>query len=821
MDNRREFLKKTLLLSGAAGMATLPPSILKALSIDPDAGSTYLDAEHIVILMQENRSFDHVFGTLRGVRGYNDPRAITLPNKNKVWLQTSAKGETYAPFRLDIKNTKITWMGSLPHSRKSQTGARNDGRYDNWIEAKKSEDVDYADLPLTMGYYTRKDIPFYYALADSFTVCDQHFCSSLTPTDPNRLYFWSGTVRAKLEEDSRAFIDNDDIEKGVEWRTFPELLEQHNVSWKIYQNELSVDGGFTEEEDEWLSNFADNSMEFFNQYNVKLSKRYIDYLPEKIAKLEKAIEDLQTKAQSLPAGSKDLKDAQKYLRDLEADLTSIKEDLVNCTTEKFESLSAFQKIIHEKAFAVNSGDPYQHELTPLDYLDGDIQREINIPKGDVLHRFRQDVQNKALPTVSWLVAPETFSDCPGEPWIGAWYLSEVMDILTQNPEVWKKTIFILTYDENDGYFDHVPPFTAPDYRVPESGQVSDGIDTRLDHVKLEKDIPGSIGLGFRVPMIIASPWSRGGLVNSQVFDHTSCIQFVEHFINKKFGKNIKETNITPWRRTVCGDLTSVFRQFKGDKIQGLPFIKKDPFIESLHKAKFKNVPSDHKPLSPEEIKQINSAPEASPFMQQQEKGIRTACAIPYEIYADGNYHPKNKTFEIITGAGNHLFKDSAAGCPFIVYARNYRSRDFSVRNYAVTAGDRLADSWQVPDFDNHQYHLQVYGPNGFFREFKGNDQDPYLDISVAHLPNGNAAITFKNTSSKNIQVEIASLSYHHGKVIKEINAQENVVVVPFDLTKSFAWYDFSIKVPGNYLFEKRFAGHVETGRVSKSDPAMS
>ena len=273
MDNRREFLKKTLLLSGAAGIATLPSSILKALSIDPDSGSTYLDAEHIVLLMQENRSFDHALGTLRGVRGYNDPRAITLPNKNKAWLQTNAKGETYAPFRLDIKDSKITWMGSLPHSRKSQTGARNDGRYDNWLEAKKSGNDEYSDMPLTMGYYTREDIPFYYAMADSFTVCDQHFCASLTPTDPNRLYFLSGTVRAKLEEDSRAFIDNDDIEKGVEWRTFPELLEQHDVSWKIYQNELSVEGGFTEEEDAWLSNFGDNSLEFFKQYHVKLSRR--------------------------------------------------------------------------------------------------------------------------------------------------------------------------------------------------------------------------------------------------------------------------------------------------------------------------------------------------------------------------------------------------------------------------------------------------------------------------------------------------------------------------------------------------------------------
>ena len=118
MDTRRSFLRKTAMLSGAAGIAQfLPSSIQKALAINPEPGSTFMDAEHIVILMQENRSFDHTFGTLRGVRGFNDPRAITLPDKNKVWLQTNKNGETYSPFRLDIKDTKITWMGSLPHGR--------------------------------------------------------------------------------------------------------------------------------------------------------------------------------------------------------------------------------------------------------------------------------------------------------------------------------------------------------------------------------------------------------------------------------------------------------------------------------------------------------------------------------------------------------------------------------------------------------------------------------------------------------------------------------------------------------------------------------
>src|SRR5262245_43364028 len=129
MDTRREFIRKAMMLTGAAGVATLPASIQKAMAIDPEVGSSFLDAEHIVLLMQENRSFDHTYGTLRGVRGFNDPRAMKLPNNNAVWLQTNAKGETYSPFRLDIQDTKITWMGSLPHGRESQIPARNNGRY--------------------------------------------------------------------------------------------------------------------------------------------------------------------------------------------------------------------------------------------------------------------------------------------------------------------------------------------------------------------------------------------------------------------------------------------------------------------------------------------------------------------------------------------------------------------------------------------------------------------------------------------------------------------------------------------------------------------
>src|SRR6478609_8170152 len=137
MNSRRDFLKQAAFLAAGGGLAgALPLSIQRALAIEPVAGSTFLDAEHIVILMQENRSFDHTFGTLRGVRGFNDPRAITLPDGNPVWAQPDKKGNRFIPFRLNIKETKSTWMGSLPHSWTDQVDARNDGRYDQWLDAK-------------------------------------------------------------------------------------------------------------------------------------------------------------------------------------------------------------------------------------------------------------------------------------------------------------------------------------------------------------------------------------------------------------------------------------------------------------------------------------------------------------------------------------------------------------------------------------------------------------------------------------------------------------------------------------------------------------
>ena len=139
---------------------------------------------------------------------------LRLPNGNPVWVQTNPAGESYVPFRLNIKDTNATWMGSLPHTWPDQVDARNDGKFDRWLDVKRSADKQYAAMPLTLGHYTREDIPFYYALADAFTICDQHFCSSLTGTTPNRLFLWTGTIREKQSADSTANVWNEEVDHG-------------------------------------------------------------------------------------------------------------------------------------------------------------------------------------------------------------------------------------------------------------------------------------------------------------------------------------------------------------------------------------------------------------------------------------------------------------------------------------------------------------------------------------------------------------------------------------------------------------------------------
>lgn len=834
MSTRRDFLKLAALISGAGFTGLLPESIQRAYAVAPDAGSTWLDAEHIVILMQENRSFDHAFGTLRGVRGFNDPRAIRLPNGNSVFVQTDAAGNSYAPWRLDIRDTRITWMGSLPHSRNSQIDAWNEGGQDHWLDAKRSGEREYADVPMTMGHYTREDLPFYYALADAFTICDQHYCSVLSCTSPNRCYMWTGTIRDQQSPNSKVFIRNENIDNGgLVWNTFGERLHEAGIDWKCYQNELTR-SPLTGHKDAWLSNFGDNTLECFNAYNVEAYSGFAPAVKRWKDEWTKESKKLQSKI----SAAKDPADAAQMriqLQQTQSNIAKVEAALSDCGENRYRRLTDEQKSLFHAAFVTNAGDPDYRALTSLPFTDNGRQMSMQVPKGDSFYQFRKDVNEGKLPAVSWLVASEKLSDHPTSPWYGAWYVSEVMDILTSNPEVWKKTIFILTYDENDGYFDHVPPFVAADPKRPETGGASAEIDTALDYTTKEDELAmgampkeartGPIGLGFRVPMIIASPWTRGGWVNSQVFDHTSTLQLLERFVQAKFDKTVREANISTWRRAVSGDLTSVFRPYDPNE-PALDFLNRDQHVVSIEKARDKEIPSNYQKLTAEQIAQINRAPARSEYTAHQEPGIRPSCPLPYELYADGNLTSDGKQWELHLAEGNQVHGPDAAGAPFNVYLRHLQNgQEMRAATYVVKAGDALTPRFPLAMFADNQYFLEVYGPNGFYRAFSGGTASPHdVQVRAAYERNatgltGNVEVRLRNTAGRSIGVTLTANAYATPAARKVLSAGEAATMV-LPLQSSHGWYDFTVKCDGSDV-EARYAGRVETGRPGISDPAMS
>jgi len=838
VDSRREFLKKAALLAAGGGIGAFPASIQKAFAIDPAPGTTYLDAEHVVILMQENRSFDHVYGTLRGVRGFNDPRAVALPNGNPVWLQSDAAGATYAPFRLNIKGTKSTWMGELPHGRQDQGEARNDGKHDRWLVAKRASDVKYAGIPLTLGYYNRADLPFHYALADAFTVCDQNFCSVIGPTIPNRLYLWTGTVRPNKSSLSRAHVQNEDTDFGAEvsWMTFPERLEELGVTWRNYQNELGVANGLEGDADAWLSNFADNPLEFFTQYRVRFAATHRRHLAESEKKLagELAVLDSSERPGSGAQASR--------LAALRVDLQKVRSDMALWSDANFSKLSPHEQNLHLKAFTTNEARPDYRELTTLSYRDGGEERRMLAPKGDVLHQFREDVRTGRLPTVSWIIAPEKFSDHPCSPWYGIWYLSETLDILTQNPDVWRKTILILCYDENDGYFDHVPPFVPPCPGRAGTGRVSAGIDTSIEHVLEDEqgDVRrnGPIGLGYRVPLVVASPWSRGGYVCSEVFDHTSILRMLEDFLTHKIGRPVMETNISDWRRTVCGDMSSVFRPFYGERIELPAPLRREALLAEINQAQYRPVPEGFRSLSAAEVELARSRPDFAPVLPRQENGVRPSCALPYELAVDGALSGDGKSFTVQFCAGRERFGDHAAGAAFHVYSpgrvrpADGHSGQFEAGRtwaYAVSAGGRISDAWSLGDFETGGYFLRVHGPNGFFREFRGTAGDPPVEVLFMAARTAEASFCggeFRLANSdpgRPLTVLVDDLAYGGGQRVVNLapsGSKEARCVLKLDLGKSFGWHDLAVRVQGFPDFEHRFAGRVETGADGFSDPHM-
>jgi len=687
--DRRSFLQS---LGSAALAATFPASIAKALSMRPiNQTCSIVNVEHIVILMQENRSFDHYFGTLNGVRGFADPRAVSLPSGNPVFYQPDGSGGYTLPFHPPAGNLGLQFLEDLPHDWTSTHGALNGGKHDQWVPYKG---------PVTMAHLTRADIPFHYALADAFTICDAYHCSLLGPTYPNRYHMWTGWTG---NDGSRGGPALENVWNGYSWPTFPEQLEKAGISWKIYQDggqgmDAAHDWGW-DMANPYVGNYGCNSLLRFDQYR-----------------------------QAEP------------------------------------------------------GSPlFENARTATNVSAG----------GSLFDLFRHDTMGNKLPQVSWIVPPEAYTEHPNWPAnYGAWYVSQILDALTANPEIWSKTAFFLTYDENDGFFDHVIPPTPPQTRA-------QGLST----VALTNEIfpgnsrfpAGPYGLGMRVPMLVISPWSTGGWVNSEVFDHTSLIRFIQ----ARFGPvELSEKNITPWRAAVAGDLTSAFN-FGNCAASEIP----------LH-GTASYVPTDnnrHQDYSP--------APPAHQAIPLQETGTRLACALPYSINAYGD-------------------ADSTAGAFTLRFVNSGRQTAvFQVRSgntangpwtYTVQPQAELRDSWKFASHGEVAYDLSVYGPNGFFRAFKGQSGSQtsanFQSAIVYNIARGGITLQSQNLGAESSELQIENL--YDDEIVKGVVKQAAVFDQFWSVEKFFGWYNLVLSAQSDPTFQQQFAGHLETGYPSRTDPEI-
>ncbi|MFI2203449.1 phosphocholine-specific phospholipase C [Streptomyces sp. NPDC020192] len=676
--NRRRFLQ----LAGATTAFTaLSSSIQRAAALPAHHRTgTVQDVEHIVVLMQENRSFDHYFGSLRGVRGFGDPRSVSQ-NGTSVWKQSDGTKDIL-PFHPDADDLGLAFIQDLPHGWNDTHAAFNGGKYDKWVPAKGST---------TMAYLTRKDIPFHYALADAFTLCDAYHCSFMGSTDPNRYYMWTGYV-GNDGQGGGPVLGND--EKGYGWTTYPERLQKAGVSWKIYQDigdGLDAKGGWGWIEDAYRGNYGDNALLYFDQY----------------------------------------RDAKP-------------------------------------------GDPlYDKARTGTDAKKGE----------GFFDQLKADVKAGKLPQVSWVVAPEAFTEHPNWPAnYGAWYVSQVLDALTSNPEVWGKTALFITYDENDGFFDHVvPPFPPAS-----DAQGKSTVDASLDLFKGDAShVAGAYGLGQRVPMLVVSPWSRGGYVCSETFDHTSIIRFIE----RRFG--VHEPNISPWRRTVSGDLTSAF-----------DFSRKDTKRVALPSTAGYQ-PPDHN-RHPDYVPK----PPANPSLPGQERGHRPTRPLKYAPVVDGSADTSTGKLTLTFASGAH------AGAAFLVTSGNRADGPWT---YTTEAGKHLSDTWN-PVYSGGVHDLTVHGPNGFLRVFKGKGRTTGPE-ATARTAGDHLELTFTNKGSGTVKLRVVNgYGGHPATVTVRPGATVKHTV---DLAASKRWYDVTVTCDGDAAFLRGFAGHVENGRPGVSDPALA
>jgi phospholipase C len=717
--SRRNLIRRAAVVTGAAVAAAVTPAA-GALASPAARRSRYgdmRDIKHVMILMQENRSFDHYFGSLKGVRGFGDRATITLPASYPVWQQpTTPPGQpvtgTQYPWRLSSgtfsgaqppsPETGAQNYGGTSHSWETQHGAWYGGLMNAWYYAKGG--------PTTLGFLNREDIPYHYALADAYTIGDAYHCSVLSATGPNRTYLWSGTINADQQHGSYvAYSGGDELGRFLSWQSYPETLQAAGVSWKVYQGS---------------DNYGDNGAEYFATF-------------------------------------------AKY--------------------DPGQGGTPAPGVVWYDNGVATVPEPY-----PAADRNGD----------NLALAIKNDVLAGALPQVSWVVTNQQYSEHPdGAPHDGAYYISQVLKALNADPDVFNSTLVIIDFDENDGQFDHVPP------PVPAPGTT--------DEFYLEATLaaaPLPVGLGFRVPLLLISPWTRGGWVTSEVSDHTSVIQFLEKW-TEALGKPAICPNISAWRRSVCGDLTSAF-DF-GKPVFGMPAL-----------------PDPGQPIGEPQSYQPGPADNVMPV---QEPGSKRARPLPYQPNAnlDGFTFGSNGAVQADLSFSNNGLHVTRAS-HFSVYsntAPDVNIADYPGRfpgQYTVAPSARIwhttvAGSAEIgAGRGDGRYDLTIVGPNRFLRQFTGDVSAMGVTAQVTAVyyqggfgPKPRLTLKLANSGKQAVTFTVTPDHYSPEPArVYHVPAGGSATHAADPLAASNGWYDLSVTISGDGSWSRRYAGHLEDGSAS-------
>nr|WP_202512969.1 phospholipase C, phosphocholine-specific [Streptomyces sp. SID3343] len=687
--------------AGGAGLAVagslLPPSVQQALASPPRRGGLKA-IKHVVVLVQENRSFDHYYGTLRGVRGFGDRNAIKLRDGGSVFEQPGGPAGHVLPFPVrkaaEDASKDLQYIGALAHGWSDGQQAMNDGWNDGWIGAKS---------PATMAHYDRTDLPFHYELADTFTICDAYHCSLPSSTSPNRNYVVSGYTGFEPGSTTRRAIDNaaysEDTHAGYAWSTYAEQLERAGRSWKVYQ--------------EW-DNYQDNNLEFYTSFKQVMRKALI------------------------PAGG--FKNLDKFYGKL-AGLALAEQDALLAKLEQgVATLTPAERSLYERGLRRNR-------------------------PGGLAAALRADIDAGKLPEVSYLVPSAADSEHPSasSPAASASITYQVLDAIASNREVWDSTVVLLTFDENDGFFDHVP---AP--RPPE--EVTD-----------EYFDGKPIGFGARVPMMVVSPWTVGGYVSSETFDHTSITRFLETWTG------VRAPDISTWRRTVSGDLTGVF---------------------DFDRARRSHVPPKPAP-APKFVTRWKPAPPVNQKLPDPERGRRPARALPYQPDGSARFDAAKRTLRLdLANSGR-----SSAHLSLFPYAGELpKPKHYDVKG-------RRTDTIAVV---GDHYDLTLIGPNGFRREFVGTTSGPAATVEVTSRIRSTGRVLdleLTNHGKETVTFKLTANAYGHGlgdrdRTITLKPGRDRTLTWSTGATDG--WYDLTVTLNGPSTFTRRLAGHIENGRDSIS-----